>query len=125
MDAAGDDPSFGAAGMQKSPSSDIDTDVIDLSSVSGACIEKDEITVFECFDGDGFAASGLVGCRSGEPEIHCGKAVVDESGAVETIGPLSCIAVGVSVCRAEYSLERSAGGVGILDDGPVAFCRAA
>jgi len=103
--------------MQESPSSDVNTDMVDLSPVSGACIEKDKITVFECFDGNGFAASGLVGCCSGEPEIHCGKAVVDEHGAVETIGPLSCIAVGVSVCRAEYSLERSGGGVAYLTTG--------
>jgi len=108
--------------MQKSATSDVDADMIDLAAIGAMGVEKDEITISKIANRNRSAASGLIACGPGEPKVHRGIAVIDESGTVEAVRSLSCITIGVSIGSSQYRLKCFSRWRGVSRDRFVAFC---
>ena len=90
--------------MSKSTIAYIDADMVDFFPEALSGIEKDQISISEFTQRDGSAAFGLVDRSAGQPKVHRGVTIVDESGAVEAIGSLSCITIRIPISTPECYL---------------------
>lgn len=116
METADHHAFFGAAGVGKVAIAYIDANMIDFSPELFSGIEKDQISISEFGQRDGFSAFGLVDCSSGKPEVHRGITIISESGAVEAIGSLSRITIRIPISPPECLLQRRAGRGLVFDD---------
>ncbi len=125
VETADDHPAFGAAGVEKFAMAEIDTHMVDNTSGVFARVKKDQVTKAQIARADRPSVSGLIDSLSGKPEIHRRVTVVDQSGAIETIGALARIAIALAVGPAQNLLQSCIRGMCIFDDRTVTLCRAA